>query len=63
MKFSFPLSRVASCAFHRINIPPYGKYWKDFYLSSPSSVYRAVGELLFVGPSIEEALELAAKEK
>ncbi|ROT76094.1 Variant Ionotropic Glutamate Receptor [Penaeus vannamei] len=49
-------------AVDRINIPPYGKYWKDFYLSSPSSVYRAVGELLFVGPSIEEALELAAKE-
>ncbi|XP_047480146.1 uncharacterized protein LOC125032806 [Penaeus chinensis] len=49
-------------AVDRINVPGYGKTWKDFYLSSPSRVYRALGELFFIGPTIEEALELATKE-
>ncbi|XP_042891363.1 uncharacterized protein LOC122265928 [Penaeus japonicus] len=50
-------------AVDRVNTPLHGKVWKDFYSSSESSVYRALGKLLFVGPSIAEGLQLAAKEK
>ncbi|XP_037797032.1 uncharacterized protein LOC119592274 [Penaeus monodon] len=46
----------------RVNMPSYGGDWKTFFTGSDSPIFQALGNLLFIGPSIHEGLNLAREK-
>lgn len=47
----------------RICMPPYGEDWKRSLLASDYELYRRLGELLYIVPSSDKALQLASEQK
>lgn len=48
---------------NRISMPPYGEDWKRSLLVSDYELYRRLGELLYIVPSSDKALQLASEQK
>ncbi|XP_042231757.1 ionotropic receptor 93a-like [Homarus americanus] len=42
-----------------VTIPPYGNQWREFFAASNSDVYKKLADLLVIGPSTREGLQMA----
>ncbi|XP_071527047.1 uncharacterized protein [Panulirus ornatus] len=45
--------------FKRVTRPPYGALYKEFLLKSDNKMFRKLGQLILIGPSIMEGLQQA----
>ncbi|XP_071527034.1 LOW QUALITY PROTEIN: ionotropic receptor 21a-like [Panulirus ornatus] len=46
----------------RVTMPPFGEQWRKYYADSDSQVYKRLAQLMLIGPSIKEGLQLATEQ-